>query len=220
MSRKINVYNCILNKNISIKVDKEDFEKIKNSKLIIINNIVYIEDISIPLSKQILCLKECEEVIFLNKNIFDYRKSNLFINKDLVHNKYEIRKNGIVEVILTDYYDFEKARTIIDISDLEKVINYKFKWHYTIIKGNPCIYSKDENGNKIYLEQFLLNSNLYVKHLNNNSLDNRKSNLLELPKLNKNKKDKNKINSSNNSQVFRNRHYTYFEEEEDFNFDF
>ena len=85
-------------------------------------------------------------------------------------NEY-ILYNDYVEIILYDKKGNEKARTLIDIEDLEKC-SY-LKWGYS--SG----YAKNSK-EKIYLHRYVLNiekENVDIDHINHNTLDNRKSNL-------------------------------------------
>ena len=211
------------NETYEVIIDTEDLNyvsKIESSwKIFIIQNKMYVkyalttnkETVYIPLTKYILKTKDHEHIKFMNNNRLDFRKSNLYTNKDLTFNQYELRKNGNIEIILTDYLESEKARTIINVEDLEKIVHYKYRWRYSNSNNTPSVYSRDDNGNKIYMEHIILNTTDFVKHLNNNILDNRKENLLIVNKKNKNKnknkkkrKKKNKIKNNDKKTVSNN----------------
>lgn len=80
---------------------------------------------------------------------------------------------------------------IIDLEDLERVVNYKYKWHslwgnniqnyYVMATKYLGIVNGKPKYDGIYLHRFIMNvigeENVYVDHKNHNSLDNKKLNL-------------------------------------------
>lgn len=116
-------------------------------------------------------------------------------NEIIIHDNY-------AEMILYDNKGNEKARTIIDIEDIDKVRHYK--WHLST--------SKYVNNNKVGLfHRFILgvhkeqfNYERTVDHINRNQLDNRKCNL-RIVCQNENNKNRSfynmKIYSTNKSGV-------------------
>ena len=92
---------------------------------------------------------------------------------------------------------------IIDSEDLEKFLTYKYKWgvyfdpHINSFYVRATVYGY---GN-VYLHRFLLNldeSNVFVDHKTNNTLDNRKKNLRQSTSGN-NSKNRKSANSNNTS---------------------
>jgi hypothetical protein len=108
-----------------------------------------------------------------------------------------IPRKGFNEYIVKDdcaviYIKNQKGETYesyIDIDDLDKLIKLNYSWHLFWSTTTKSYYVKtteryvEESGRKysrtIYLHRYLLNApeELYIDHLNHNTLDNRKSNL-------------------------------------------
>ena len=107
------------------------------------------------------------------KHFRQYKKYGKFLdnNPRTMYDKNEIIINGDVAYICL--YDIktqeEVARAIIDAEDVDKVKN--FKWCMTTYG-----YAMNRNDNK-YLHRFILGVDTTVDHINQNKLDNRKSNL-------------------------------------------
>lgn len=112
-----------------------------------------------------------------NGDYLDNRKANLEIyNKNSV-NEYEEIDEKTIAVILKDRYGKEKARTIIDKEDLDRVINNGYTWVYSNKEFQPYAVANTPQG-KIYLNKYVLSiSEDDTNHINLNTLDNRKSNL-------------------------------------------
>lgn len=90
------------------------------------------------------------------------KSKNLYI----IHEEY-------AEMILQDRNENEKARTLIDLDDLE--ILKKYRWCVT----DGCYVAGWVDGSRIKLHRFVTNcpKGLVVDHINHNTFDNRKSNL-------------------------------------------
>jgi len=85
-------------------------------------------------------------------------------------NSYEI-KDDIVEIILENRKHEEVARAIIDLEDLEKVLSRR--WHY-------CDWGYAISGSDkplFMMQNFILDKEGMMDHINRNKLDNRKHNL-------------------------------------------
>ena len=101
--------------------------------------------------------------------------------------------------------------TIIDLEDLERVINFPYTWFakYNHTNGEyyatASVYHPElQQSRPIFLHQFLMNENgKDVDHKNNDTLDNRKSNMRVAEERNnsKNRKGKNKNNTSGHRNV-------------------
>lgn len=94
-------------------------------------------------------------------------------NKILDRTKYDSNEIIIVEetsyILLYDNKGNEVGRAIIDTEDLDKISNQKW-----CLDKNYYV----KNSSQKYLHRILLGeTNLYVDHINGNTLDNRKQNL-------------------------------------------
>lgn len=121
-------------------------------------------------------------------------------------NKYKIKNDYVI--IYIERKNGEIFETYIDLDDFEKVNNWKYQWcinknfraiNYAVSNHYPNIRDK-KSPKTIYLHQFILDfpENCDIDHINNNPLDNRKSNLRTTPHdaNNKNRKGKNVNNTS------------------------
>lgn len=103
-----------------------------------------------------------------------------------MHNyKYKII-DDYVEIYLSKR-NGEQFTCLIDLEDLDKFINHKYRWYPNINHAGHYICSTIYLGmidgkfrnKRIYLHRFLINCphEYHVDHFNNNTLDNRKNNL-------------------------------------------
>lgn len=109
-----------------------------------------------------------------SKHYYQYRKYGKVIDNNKRHRKTLneiIESESIAEIILYNNEGLEKARTIIDAKDIEKV--KKFKWMLDT-KGYVT-----NSRNRIFLHRLITSATdgILVDHKNGNPLDNRKSNL-------------------------------------------
>lgn len=121
-------------------------------------------------------------------------------------NNYIIDKENNIARIELNRRTKENLWTTIDLEDLEKVINFPYTWFAKYNHTNEeyyvtaSVYHPElQQSRPIFLHQFLTNANgKDVDHENNDTLDNRKSNLrvVEESKNSKNRKGRNKNNKS------------------------
>lgn len=121
-------------------------------------------------------------------------------------NNYVIDKENNIAKIELHRRNKESLWTIIDLDDLEKVINFPYTWYAKYNHTNneyyvvASVYHPElQQTRPIFLHQFLTNANgKDVDHENNNTLDNRKSNMRVVVESNnsKNRKGRNRNNKS------------------------
>lgn len=118
----------------------------------------------------------------LNGDTLDNRKSNLEIYTQKIINNYENVNSETIAIILRDKYGKKIAKTLIDKEDLDRVINYGYAWVSFKIKGEPYAVANTPAG-RIYLNKFIMNTpeDMITHPINLNTLDNRKSNLKNVP---------------------------------------
>ncbi|MBU3159389.1 hypothetical protein KPL37_06430 [Clostridium frigoris] len=114
----------------------------------------------------------------INGDTLDNRKSNLEVYDQNTMNSYEGIDEESVAVILRDRYGKEKARTIIDKEDLNRVINNGCTWVLFKKDTEPYAVANTPEG-KIYLNRFIMSTteDMITHPINLNTLDNRKANL-------------------------------------------
>lgn len=102
-------------------------------------------------------------------------------------NEYEIVDNYVI-IRITNKKG-ETHQTYVDLDDLQKLIDLNYSWHLFWSKTTKSYYVKtsirftDDNnkrkGNTLYLHRLILPSSkeMYIDHINHDTLDNRKDNL-------------------------------------------
>lgn len=111
-------------------------------------------------------------------------KSNLKVYRQTMMNDYQEIDNETVAIILRDKQGKEKARTLIDKEDLERVLNNGYTWFYVKApEGYPYAVANSVEG-RIYLHRFIMNTpdDMETDHKFHNTLDNRKQNLINATK--------------------------------------
>lgn len=120
-----------------------------------------------------------EQIRHCDGDTLNNRKSNLKAYSKTMMNDYEEIDDETVAIILRDKHGNEKARTLIDKEDLERVINNGYTWSYFKSKrGEPYAVSNSTEG-RIYLHRFIMNTpeEMVTDHKEHRTLDNRKRNL-------------------------------------------
>jgi hypothetical protein len=114
----------------------------------------------------------------LNGDTLDNRKANIEIYNRNSYNDYKELKGETVEIILRDSKGAETGRTIIDKSDLYRVMNNGYAWVYYKSKEQPHAVANTPSG-RLFLDRFIMaaDDDSSIHHINLNTLDNRKSNL-------------------------------------------
>ncbi|WP_246599358.1 hypothetical protein [Clostridium lacusfryxellense] len=114
----------------------------------------------------------------INGDTLDNRKCNLEVYNQNTINDYEEHDEDSVGVILRDRYGKEKARTIIDKEDLNRVVNNDYTWVLFKKDTEPYAVANTPEG-KIYLNRFIMSTteDMVTHPINLNTLDNRKANL-------------------------------------------
>jgi len=119
----------------------------------------------------------------INGDTLDNRKCNIKIyDQNAVVNDYEVVDSESVYIILRDKYGRKSEKTLIDRDDLDRVINSLHSWVYYFHEGEHYAVANTKNG-RIYLHNFIMNTpeDMVTKYVTHNTLDNRKSNLKNVP---------------------------------------
>jgi hypothetical protein len=114
-----------------------------------------------------------------NGNTLDNRRSNISIyDQNNSVNDYELLDSETASIILRDKYGREKSRTIIDKEDLDRVVGTTYTWVYFRSQGEHYAIANSTEG-RVYLHDFIMNTteDMITKHVDHNTLDNRKCNL-------------------------------------------
>lgn len=121
-------------------------------------------------------IKNCNnnaEFLGLCRKHYDqqYKYGKIFDRTRFDSNEINI-KDTYAEIILYNQQNQIKAKTLIDIDDIEKIKNIKWSYDHEYV-------SHKEQGFKIYLHRLIMDfpNDLYIDHINGNPLDNRKENL-------------------------------------------
>ncbi|NMM64073.1 hypothetical protein HBE96_15630 [Clostridium sp. P21] len=115
----------------------------------------------------------------VNGDTLDNRRCNISIyDQNNGVNDYESLDQETSAIILRDKYGIKKSKTIIDKEDLDKVINSGYTWVPFKSHSENYAVANTADG-RIYLHDFIMNTTdgTITKHINLNTLDNRKANL-------------------------------------------
>lgn len=117
----------------------------------------------------------------LNGDTLDNRKANLEIYNKNSYNDYKELDEETAEVMLMDSHGRNASKTIIDKADLYRVINNGYPWVYYKVNDKPYAVANTPAG-RLYLDRFIMATpkDMIVQHVNLNTLDNRKVNLLNI----------------------------------------
>lgn len=117
----------------------------------------------------------------LNGDTLDNRKANLEIYNKNSYNDYKELDEETAEVMLMDSHGRNASKTIIDKADLYRVINNGYPWVYYKVNNKPYAVANTPAG-RLYLDRFIMATpeDMIVQHVNLNTLDNRKVNLLNI----------------------------------------
>lgn len=119
----------------------------------------------------------------ISGDTLDNRKCNIKIyDQNAVVNDYEVVDSESVYIILRDKYGRKSEKALIDRDDLDRVINSLHSWVYYFHEGEHYAVANTKNG-RIYLHNFIMNTpeDTVTKYVTHNTLDNRKSNLKNVP---------------------------------------
>jgi hypothetical protein len=119
----------------------------------------------------------------ISGDTLDNRKCNIKIyDQNAVVNDYEVVDSESVYIILRDKYGRKSEKTLIDRDDLDRVLNSLHSWVYYFHEGEHYAVANTKNG-RIYLHNFIMNTpeDMVTKYVTHNTLDNRKSNLKNVP---------------------------------------
>lgn len=102
-------------------------------------------------------------------------KCNLKVYSREMMNDYVEVDDETIEIILNDKNGKERARTLIDKEDLERVFNRGYTWCFFKAKGEPYAVSTSLEG-RSYLHRFIMDTpeGMVTDHKNHDTLDNRK----------------------------------------------
>lgn len=133
----------------------------------------------VTLHSFIMGVENREPIRHVDKDTLNNCKSNLKVYSKEMINDYEEVENGTVAIILRDKHGKEKARTLIDKEELERVKANGYTWFYFVGNGDPYVVANASEG-RIYLHRFIMNTpnGMVTDHRNHNTLDNRKGNLV------------------------------------------
>lgn len=120
-----------------------------------------------------------EPIKHLDGDTLNNRKCNLAVYSQTMLNDFIESDEGTVKIILRDKGGNEKGITFIDSADLDKVKSNGYTWFYFVGNGEPYAVSSIKR-NRIYLHRLIVDAPQYmsVDHINHNTLDNRRANLM------------------------------------------
>lgn len=132
--------------------------------------------------------------LLCSKHYLQFKRHGKILSRTMYDSNDILLHDNYAEIILYNRKGEEKAKTIIDLEDVDKVKNKK----WTSNKDGYVI-SGSENP-VIYLHRYLLNATRYVDHIDGNVLNNCKNNLREVTNAD-NLKNRVRLPSNNTSGI-------------------
>lgn len=135
-----------------------------------------------PLKVQKVCaVKYCSSktannsVEWCSRHYMQMRKYGNILNETVFDKNQIIIKSSYAEIILKDKKLNKVGTTLIDIDDVEKV--KEIKWR--LIQTNGYVCGNNKHGKDYLLHRYVMNAdnNVLIDHINGDKLDNRKQNL-------------------------------------------
>lgn len=104
-----------------------------------------------------------------------------------------IKYDNYAELVLETYNHQERARALISLDSISKVISYR--WY---LDNSGYVRSKYDRNKYVFLHRIILNlpDNKFTDHINNNKLDNRNENLRICTKAENNRNAGIQVNSA------------------------
>lgn len=148
--------------------------------------------------KKVLCKGYCQQHYYQNLRWGEVRRSDKDENEIIVHDDY-------AEIIIYGTKGIEKARTTIDLGDIEKCKLHK--WHM-----NTGYVSTNLDGSSLRLHRFLINTpeDLHTDHIDRDKMNNRKSNLRICTQSENNKNKGKYVNSKYSKRGIWERNERYY----------
>lgn len=119
-------------------------------------------------------------ILLCDKHKSQYKKYGEFKdnNPRSVFDNNEIRiLDNHAEIDTYDSYGNVVETYILDIGDIDKLKNHKWRTVYKNNNTKPYLFTGNQKSEKIYFHRLVCPTELQVDHINGNTLDNRKSNL-------------------------------------------
>jgi len=132
----------------------------------------------ITLQSFLMNLHTKSPIIFKNGDTLDNRICNLELYKQNATNDFKELDAETVAIILRDKFGKENGKAIIDKDDFERVLSTGLHWDCQMVNSKPFAVANTPEG-RIFLNKFIMQTpeNDFLKAINLNTLDTRKSNI-------------------------------------------